>query len=58
MEPFTRVTAAGVPLDLPNVDTDRVIPAAPLKVTLPAKVPVDVGLKRTVTRWLWPVTRE
>jgi len=27
MEPFTRVTAAGVPLDLPNVDTDRVIPA-------------------------------
>jgi 3-isopropylmalate/(R)-2-methylmalate dehydratase small subunit len=27
MEPFTRVTAVGVPIDLPNVDTDRVIPA-------------------------------
>ena len=27
MEPFTRVTAVGVPIDLANVDTDRVIPA-------------------------------
>jgi len=27
MEPFTRVTAVGLPIDLPNVDTDRVIPA-------------------------------
>jgi 3-isopropylmalate/(R)-2-methylmalate dehydratase small subunit len=27
MEPFTRVTAVAVPIDLPNVDTDRVIPA-------------------------------
>jgi 3-isopropylmalate/(R)-2-methylmalate dehydratase small subunit len=27
VEPFTRVTAAGLPIDLPNVDTDRVIPA-------------------------------
>jgi 3-isopropylmalate/(R)-2-methylmalate dehydratase small subunit len=27
MEPFTRVTAVGVPIDLPNIDTDRVIPA-------------------------------
>ncbi len=27
MQPFTRVTAAAVPIDLPNVDTDRVIPA-------------------------------
>src|SRR5882672_6881110 len=27
MEPFTRVTAAAVPIDLPNIDTDRVIPA-------------------------------
>jgi len=27
MEPFTRVSAVGVPIDLPNVDTDRVIPA-------------------------------
>lgn len=26
-EPFTRLTAAAVPIDLPNVDTDRVIPA-------------------------------
>jgi hypothetical protein len=25
--PFTRLTAPGVPIDLPNVDTDRVIPA-------------------------------
>jgi 3-isopropylmalate/(R)-2-methylmalate dehydratase small subunit len=27
MPPFTRVTATAVPIDLPNVDTDRVIPA-------------------------------
>jgi 3-isopropylmalate/(R)-2-methylmalate dehydratase small subunit len=27
LEPFTRVTAVGLPIDLPNVDTDRVIPA-------------------------------
>jgi len=27
MEPFTRVTAVAAPIDLPNVDTDRVIPA-------------------------------
>jgi 3-isopropylmalate/(R)-2-methylmalate dehydratase small subunit len=27
MEPFTRLTAVGLPIDLPNVDTDRVIPA-------------------------------
>jgi 3-isopropylmalate/(R)-2-methylmalate dehydratase small subunit len=27
MEPFTNVTAVAAPLDLPNVDTDRVIPA-------------------------------
>jgi 3-isopropylmalate/(R)-2-methylmalate dehydratase small subunit len=27
MPPFTRVTAVAVPIDLPNVDTDRVIPA-------------------------------
>jgi 3-isopropylmalate/(R)-2-methylmalate dehydratase small subunit len=27
MEPFTRLTAVAVPIDLPNVDTDRVIPA-------------------------------
>jgi 3-isopropylmalate/(R)-2-methylmalate dehydratase small subunit len=27
MEPFARVTAVAVPIDLPNVDTDRVIPA-------------------------------
>ena len=27
MEPFTNVTAAAAPLDLPNIDTDRVIPA-------------------------------
>ena len=27
MKPFTRVTAVGLPVDLPNVDTDRVIPA-------------------------------
>jgi len=28
MQPFTRVTAAAVPIDLPNVDTDRVSPRA------------------------------
>jgi len=27
MEPFTRFTAVAAPLDLPNVDTDRIIPA-------------------------------
>ena len=27
MEPFTRLTGAAAPIDLPNVDTDRVIPA-------------------------------
>jgi 3-isopropylmalate/(R)-2-methylmalate dehydratase small subunit len=27
MEPFTRLTAVAAPLDLPNVDTDRMIPA-------------------------------
>jgi 3-isopropylmalate/(R)-2-methylmalate dehydratase small subunit len=27
MEPFTRLTAVAAPMDLPNIDTDRVIPA-------------------------------
>lgn len=27
MEPFTKVTAVAAPIDLPNVDTDRIIPA-------------------------------
>lgn len=27
MEPFTHLTAVAVPIDLPNVDTDRIIPA-------------------------------
>ena len=27
MQPFTPLTAAAVPMDLPNIDTDRVIPA-------------------------------
>ncbi len=27
MEPFTRLSAVAAPIDLPNVDTDRVIPA-------------------------------
>lgn len=27
MQPFTRLTAVAVPIDLPNVDTDRIIPA-------------------------------
>lgn len=27
MQPFTRVTAIAAPIDLPNIDTDRVIPA-------------------------------
>jgi len=27
MEPFTKLTAGAVPMDLPNIDTDRVIPA-------------------------------
>jgi 3-isopropylmalate/(R)-2-methylmalate dehydratase small subunit len=27
MDPFTRITAVAAPLDLPNIDTDRVIPA-------------------------------
>jgi 3-isopropylmalate/(R)-2-methylmalate dehydratase small subunit len=27
MQPFTRLTAVAAPIDLPNIDTDRVIPA-------------------------------
>jgi 3-isopropylmalate/(R)-2-methylmalate dehydratase small subunit len=27
MEPFTRLTAVAAPIDLPNIDTDRIIPA-------------------------------
>ena len=27
MQPFTTLSAAAVPMDLPNIDTDRVIPA-------------------------------
>lgn len=27
MQPFTRVTAFAAPIDLPNIDTDRIIPA-------------------------------
>jgi 3-isopropylmalate/(R)-2-methylmalate dehydratase small subunit len=27
MQPFTKLTAAAAPIDLPNIDTDRVIPA-------------------------------
>ncbi len=27
MQPFTRVSAVAAPLDLPNIDTDRIIPA-------------------------------
>src|SRR2546422_9258666 len=38
--------------------TALVVPPAPLKVTLLEKVPAEVGLKRTVTRWLWPAERE
>ena len=27
MQPFTTVTAVAAPMDLPNIDTDRIIPA-------------------------------
>jgi 3-isopropylmalate/(R)-2-methylmalate dehydratase small subunit len=27
MQPFTRVTAVAAPIDMPNIDTDRIIPA-------------------------------
>jgi 3-isopropylmalate/(R)-2-methylmalate dehydratase small subunit len=37
MEPFVRLTAPAAPLDLPNVDTDRIIPARFLRK------PRDVG---------------
>jgi len=26
MQPFTKLTAAAAPIDLPNIDTDRIIP--------------------------------
>ena len=31
MEPFARLTAVAAPMDLPNIDTDRIIPARFLK---------------------------
>jgi len=43
---------------MPIPVTALVAPPAPSKVTLLEKVPVEVGLKRTVTRWLWPAERE
>ena len=33
MQPFTRVTAVAAPIDLPNIDTDRIIPARFLRKT-------------------------
>src|SRR5439155_20585501 len=44
--------------EIPVPVTALVAPPAPLKVTLLEKVPVEVGLKRTVTRWLCPAERE
>ena len=41
MTPFTRVTAVAAPIDLPNIDTDRVIPARFLR-----KSPGDPGYDR------------
>ena len=35
MEPFTTLTAVAVPIDLPNVDTDRIIPARFLRQPRP-----------------------
>lgn len=32
MEPFTQVTAMAAPLDMPNVDTDQIVPARFLRV--------------------------
>src|SRR5262245_35534179 len=32
-------------------------PAPPVNVTLPANVPADIGVKRTVTVWLCPLLR-
>lgn len=32
MEPFTKVTAVAAPLDMPNVDTDQIVPARFLRV--------------------------
>ncbi len=40
MEPFTTLTAVAVPMDLPNIDTDRVIPARFLRK------PKEAGLGR------------
>ncbi|MEK7387569.1 MAG: 3-isopropylmalate dehydratase small subunit [candidate division NC10 bacterium] len=31
MQPFTKITAVAAPIDLPNIDTDRIIPARFLK---------------------------
>jgi hypothetical protein len=45
------LTIAPVPLTVADA------PAPPEKLTLPAKVPPEVGLKRTVTVWLCPALR-
>jgi len=44
--------------EIPAPVTPRVTPRVPLKITEPPNRPVEVGLKRTVTRWLWPADRE
>jgi 3-isopropylmalate/(R)-2-methylmalate dehydratase small subunit len=41
MEPFVRLTAVAAPIDLPNVDTDRIIPARFLR-----KSPAEPGYAR------------
>ena len=53
------VRAAGATGDteMPLPLTLLVVPAPPPKVTLPVNVATEVGAKRTVTCWLWPMVR-
>jgi hypothetical protein len=46
-----------VPPEPVPVTVANALPPLELKLTVPLKVPIEVGLKRTVTVWLWPAPR-